>query len=281
MNCEEAKQKIGIKEVLETFNLFPIKSNRKTAFYYALDREESVPSLSVDYVKNTAFDFGTGRSYDVISIVQILNKCNVSEALKYLEKIDLFVVNAYDGSDVDVTQKYKITKVAPITHCALVEYLESRKVSKQIMYVKEVHYEINSKKYFGIGFFNNSGGIEIRNKYSKICLGKKDITLIESELKSKKDIVVFEGFFDFLTYRNMNVNDLPVDYLILNSTAMFFKAEEMLKSYDTISLFLDNDQNGNSTKKSFKSKYKNVEDCSLLYSGFKDLNDWFTENSKS
>jgi hypothetical protein len=51
MNCEEIKQKIGIRTVLESFHLFPVKENRKTAFYFALDREEKVPSLSVDFEK--------------------------------------------------------------------------------------------------------------------------------------------------------------------------------------------------------------------------------------
>ena len=85
MNCEEVKEKISIRMVLESVNLFPVKENRKTAFYFALDREEKIPSLSVDFVKNKAFDFGTGKSYDVISIVQQMNQCSVSEALKYLE----------------------------------------------------------------------------------------------------------------------------------------------------------------------------------------------------
>ena len=80
MNCEEVKEKISIRMVLESVNLFPVKENRKTAFYFALDREEKIPSLSVDFVKNKAFDFGTGKSYDVISIVQQMNQCSVSKA---------------------------------------------------------------------------------------------------------------------------------------------------------------------------------------------------------
>ena len=42
MNCEEVKEKISIRMVLESFNLFPGKENRKTAFYFALDREEKI-----------------------------------------------------------------------------------------------------------------------------------------------------------------------------------------------------------------------------------------------
>jgi cell division protein FtsB len=97
---------------LESFNLFPVKENRKTAFYFALDREEKIPSLSVDFVKNKAFDFGTGKSYDVISIVQQMNQCSVSEALKYLEKFDFSVQNEFHNEEPmqqkEVTRKLEI-----------------------------------------------------------------------------------------------------------------------------------------------------------------------------
>ncbi|MCC2590030.1 hypothetical protein [Chryseobacterium sp. MFBS3-17] len=63
MNCKKIKEKISIKIVLESFQLFPAKENGKMAFYFALDRTEKTPSLSVDFVKNRAFDFGTGRSF--------------------------------------------------------------------------------------------------------------------------------------------------------------------------------------------------------------------------
>ena len=276
MNCEEVKEKINIRTVLESFNLSPVKENRKTAFYFALDREEKIPSLSVDFVKNKAFDFGTGKSYDVISIVQQMNQCSVSEALKYLEKFDFSIHNEFQNEGTKQYKEYKILNVREIQHPALVQYLKSRKVYEQKELVKEIEYELNGKKYFGVGFFNNSGGVEIRNKYSKICLGKKDVTLLKNELNSFNEILIFEGFFDYLTFKNLEKNENSnSDYIILNSTSMLFKVEETLKKYDKISLFLDNDKNGNATKKAILKKYENVEDCSLIYQKFKDLNEWF------
>jgi Golgi nucleoside diphosphatase len=88
MNCEKIKKNVNIRTVLESFNLLPAKENQRTAFYFALDREEKIPSLSVDYVKNKAFDFETGKSYDVISIVQQINKCSVSRATKKMIQND-------------------------------------------------------------------------------------------------------------------------------------------------------------------------------------------------
>lgn len=280
MNCEKIKEKVSIRMVLESFNLFPVKENRKTAFYFALDREEKIPSFSVDFVKNKAFDFGTGKNYDIISIVQQINQCSVSEALKYFEKFDFSVQKNDEIAEASQGKNYSIIKVSEIRHPALIQYLKSRKVYEQKDLVREIYYELNGKKYFGIGFFNNSGGVEIRNKYSKICLGKKDVTLVENERNENTEIVVFEGFFDFLTFKNLEKEKRSTsDYLILNSTAMLFKVEETLKKYAKISLFLDNDANGIATKEIIQKKYKNIEDCSLLYYNFKDLNEWFcTEN---
>ena len=276
MNCEEVKEKVNIRTVLESFILFPVKYNWKTAFYFALDREEKIPSFSVDFVKNKAFDFGTGKSYDVISIVQQMNRCSVSDALKYLEKFDFSIQENLEIEEIDQSKNYQILKVSEIKHPALIQYLKFRKVLEQRNLIKEIYYELNGKKYFGIGFFNNSGGVEIRSKYSKICLGKKDVTLIKNDLNTSNEIVVFEGFFDYLTFKNLESAESSIsDCLILNSTAMLFKVDKELRAYYKTSLFLDNDDNGITIKQVIRKNYKNVEDCSLLYKDFKDLNEWF------
>lgn len=276
MNCEEAKEKINIRTVLESFSLFPVKENRKTAFYFALDRQEKIPSFSVDFSKNKAFDFGTGKSYDVISIVQQLRKCSVSDALKHLEKFNLPIENISKSNETDQTKNYEIIKVNEIQHPALIQYLKYRKVYEVKQLIKEVYYELNGNKFFGIGFYNNSGGVEIRNKYSKICLGRKDVTLIKNNFKATEEILIFEGFFDYLTYKQWEQKENSIsDYLVLNSTMMLFKVEKILEEYDKILLFLDNDNNGLSVKKRIEKKFLNVEDCSLIYKECKDLNEWF------
>lgn len=281
MNCKQIKDQVGIRELLKSFNIFPVKENRKTASYFALDREEKIPSFSVDYIKNKGFDFGTGKSYDVISIVQVINKCSVSEALKYLQRFNFSFQEDKVDEKLLQTSSYHILKVSEIRHAALIQYLQSRKVLDQKDLVREIHYEMNGKKYFGIGFFNNSGGVEVRNKYAKLCLGSKDVTLIKNDLNTLREVIVFEGFFDFLTYLTIkNFRNETADYLILNSTAMLYKVENVLMDYHKIFLFLDNDSNGKTTKERIQIEYKNVEDCSLMYLDFKDLNEWWCKSSQ-
>ena len=276
MNCSEAKN-ISIKAVLESFSFFPSKENSRTAFYFALDREEKTPSLSVDFIKNTAFDFGTGKSYDSISIVQAVKKCSVSDALKYLEQFN-FSFQKQNLKLENLPKGYEIIDVKEIQHPALIHYLKSRNVEDQKKWVEEIHYRMNDKNYFGIGFKNDSGGYEIRNAYSKICLGKKDITSIKND---SKDVRVFEGFFDFLSFKKVEnyLEKETSDYIILNSVSMIYKIKNLLENYKNIELYFDNDEAGTRAVEMIKNDLKNAEDCRVLYSGFKDLNDWLIQNN--
>ena len=123
MNCSEAKN-ISIRAVLEGFSLFQSKENSRTAFYFALDREEKTPSLSVDFIKNTAFDFGTGKSYDSISIVQAVKKCSISDALKYLEQFNFSFQKQNLKLEI-LSKAYEIIGVKEVQHPALIEYLKA------------------------------------------------------------------------------------------------------------------------------------------------------------
>lgn len=276
MNCSEAKN-ISIRAVLESFSLFPSKENSRTAFYFALDREEKTPSLSVDFIKNTAFDFGTGKSYDIISIVQTMKRCSVSDALKYLEQFN-FSFQKQNLKLENLPKSYEIIDVKEIQHPALLDYLKSRNVEDLKKWVEEIHYRMNDKNYFGIGFKNDSGGYEIRNAYSKICLGKKDITSIKND---SKDVRVFEGFFDFLSFKKVEnyLEKETSDYIILNSVSMIHKIKNLLGNYKNIELYFDNDDAGTWAVEMMKNDLKNAEDCRVLYSGFKDLNDWLIQNN--
>ena len=276
MNCSEAKN-ISIREVLESFSLFPSKENPQTAFYFALDREEKTPSLSVDFIKNAAFDFGTGKSYDIISIVQTMKRCSVSDALKYLEQFN-FSFQKQNLKLENLSKGYEIIDVKEIQHPALVDYLKSRNVEDQKKWVEEIHYRMNDKNYFGIGFKDDSDGYEIRNAYSKICLGKKNITSIKND---SKDVRVFEGFFDFLSFKKVEnyLEKETFDYIILNSVSMIHKVKKSLGNYKNIELYFDNDEAGTRPVEIIENDLKNAEDCRVLYSGFKDLNDWLIQNN--
>ena len=124
---------------------------------------------------------------------------------------------------------------------------------------------MNGKKLYAIGFENQSGGWELRNSFYKGSLGKKDISLIT---KDSKNIYVFEGFFFVEINENFNG-----DLLVLNSISMYKKSKEILKNYEEIFLFLDNDSAGEKMKNEMLLDFSNAVDSSLMYKNFKDLNE--------
>lgn len=272
MNCKQANTQISIRNVLESFSLFPSKDNSKAAFYFAFDREEKTPSLFVNFVKNIAFDFGTGKKYDIVSLVQGIKQCSVSQALEYLSQFNFsFKEQMYnitkDGS------KYEILSISEVKHYALIQYLKERRIENNIHLLKEIHYKISNKKYFGIGFKNDANGYEVRNKYSKICIGRKDITTIKNK---SNNLRIFEGFMDYLSFKQMEkaLKKALSDYVILNSVTMIFKLEKIIKSYEKIELYFDNDEAGNRATNEVKRLNPYVKDNRILYQNYKDLNDF-------
>lgn len=272
MNCKQANTQISIRNVLESFSLFPSKDNSKAAFYFAFDREEKTPSLFVNFVKNIAFDFGTGKKYDIVSLVQGIKLCSVSEALEYLSQFDF----SFQQQICNITKdesKYEILSISEVKHNALIQYLKERRIENNIHLLKEIHYKISNKKYFGIGFKNDTGGYEIRNKYSKICIGRKDITTIKN---NSSRLRIFEGFMDYLSFRQIEkaLKKEQSDYVILNSVSMIFSILKIIDSYEKIELYFDNDEAGNRATNEIKQLNPHVEDYRTLYQNYKDLNDF-------
>lgn len=272
MNCKQANTQISIRNVLESFSLFPSKDNSKTAFYFAFDREEKTPSLFVNFVKNIAFDFGTGKKYDIVSLVQGIKLCSVSEALEYLSQFDF----SFQQQICNITKdesKYEILSISEVKHNALIQYLKERRIENNIHLLKEIHYKISNKKYFGIGFKNDANGYEVRNKYSKICIGRKDITTVKNK---SNNLRIFEGFMDYLSFIQMKktLEEQLSDYVILNSVSMIFKLKKIIENYEKIGLYFDNDEAGNRATNEVKQLNPYVEDNRILYQNYKDLNDF-------
>ena len=97
------------------------------------------------------------------------------------------------------------------------------RVSINQKFCKEISYELQGKNCYAIGFKNDAGGYELRNEYFKGSSSPKDITLIDN---GAKQMAVFEGFFNFLSYQSLHQkSEQPhSDFLILNSVSFLEKA---------------------------------------------------------
>ncbi|MFP3834650.1 toprim domain-containing protein [Chryseobacterium sp. SIMBA_028] len=282
MNCKQLNT-IPLEEVLLSLGHLPTKQNEKEAWYLNPFANESQASFKINKSLNYWYLFSEGVSGTNVDLLKkYLNK-TTSEILIWAEdqNFSSFQKQIIPNQKFqDLRKNYEILDSKEIKHPALLEYLNERKVANQTEFLKEIHYQMNDKNYFGIGFKNDSGGYEIRNKYSKICLGKKDITSIESDSNSLR---IFEGVFDFLSFKNVEIflEKRPSDYIILNSVSMISNIKNSLKDYENIELYFDNDEAGNRAVEMIKSENKNSEDCRVLYSDFKDLNDWLIHKNPS
>lgn len=278
MNTTQARE-ISIEKVLQNLGYKSIKSNKNESWYLSPFRSEKSASFKLNLTINRWFDHGEQIGGNVIDFVIKKFDFDVSQALCYLGTVDTLssfqkqIAGTYDVKKNN--NGNKVVKIEYIQHIALKQYLASRNLTKALAIgsVKELHYKINEKQYFAIGFKNNSDGWELRSKYAKICIGKKDITLIENQSSSLK---VFEGFFDYLSFLQISDDDSQnkSDYLILNSAALIVKNISLLNRYTRIELYLDNDSTGDKYTKMITDRYHHVWDERSTYSKYKDLNEY-------
>ena len=280
MNCKQFNS-ISLEEVLQILGHLPTKQNEKEAWFLNPFKTENHASFKLDKRNNVWYLYSEGIGGNNIDFMKKYLNYSVKEVLEWAEMqhFSSFQPQNFPNQKLENLHKnYEIIEVKEIQHPALMEYLRTRKVENQTEFLKEIHYQMNDKNYFGIGFKNNSGGYEIRNKYSKICLGKKDVSTIKN---GSGNVKIFEGFFDFLSFKNIEnfLEKEPSDYIILNSVSMIHNIKNSLGNYENIELYFDNDEAGNRAVKMLKNELENIEDCRVLYSDLKDLNEYLTQQT--
>ena len=195
-----------------------------------------------------------------------------------------------DNKDARETAIKIIAAKQPIQDLKLCRYLWQRRIDKSIAdrYCHEVHFTNADKEkiYKAIGFKNNAGGYELRNEYFKGSSSPKYVTYLDNKAKN---VSVFEGFFDFMSYETMNKNqredltglpDRHMNFLILNSLSFFERSLLLMEKHQHIHLFLDHDNAGRKCTSLALKRSLKFKDESKLYKGYKDLNDWMMNFGK-
>lgn len=177
----------------------------------------------------------------------------------------------------------KVLLVKSLYSFPLLNYLKERRIPKVIadQFCKEITYELKGKTYYAIGFKNDSGGYALRNRYMKQATVPNDTSFINN---GAKDVAVFEGFFDFLSYKTMyhNQEEPRMNYLILNSTSFFEKSLPLMQEHHKVHLFMDNDTTGkNWTMLAQGLLGDRIVDQRSLYQNYNDLNDFLVNFGNS
>jgi hypothetical protein len=289
MALTEIKQ-ISIRGYLNNRGITPAKDSGYYGMYHCPYREDRNASFKVDYRKNVWYDFGTNEGGSIIDLVMKMENCLFHEAVNKLEvqpnsPLSQQLTVTMDKRNGDNSFSFHgdnpsiiIQNIVPITHPKLITWVRERKIDLNLanLYCREIHYRNRERDYFSIGFRNDNNGYELSSPPNfKGCISPKDITTLRN---SRDTCLVFEGFWDFLSYLTMQKTEKNKhDVAVLNSVANVQKAMDFLKVHREIYTCLDNDDAGRTATQTIKSVCSSVYDRSERYTGFKDLNDFLCQ----
>ena len=251
-------------------------------------RDEKEASLHIDPQRNFWFDQGAGIGGMNYKLVMLARHCSKADAFRYIESLSPVMADEMEqlrkASEAPV-QKQEIKQIRELQSSYLTRYIEGRKIPMEIAapYLKElIVYNPGIDRYFTmVGFPNNGGGWAMNNPKGKKTTTKADITTIDTkgEFSSKPtsdNVAVFEGFWDFLSWRVMQSCPVPpCDVVVLNSVNNIQKAADYIAAHKGAICFLDNDAAGKTCLQAVQSLMdgKKVTDMSHLYGQHKDLNE--------
>jgi hypothetical protein len=283
-----------IVEYLERKGIKPMRRTPSYAMYRSPLRAETHPSFKVDTEKNLWIDYAEGRGGSIIDLCMRLEDCTLSEAIRRLGQnaSDNTVYSSHKDFSrnnlqptMAANETRKLISISGTLPPHLQEYLTKVRcidLEKAKPFLKSISYEVRGRRYQAIGFANQSGGYELRDNGSfKGTIAPKDITLIftdkqtEHAIDKPLPVCVFEGFVDFLSFLSMK-EEITSVCLVLNSVSNVARTVRCLndRHLTHIRAFLDNDDAGRRTVQVFVKVGFKVEDMSVHYRNFKDLNEF-------
>jgi 5S rRNA maturation endonuclease (ribonuclease M5) len=278
INCETARN-FSVEKTLEKLGHFPKRTAEKEAWFMSPFRSETQASFKVSKTKNRWYDHGEGVGGNVIDLVCRILKCSIGEALTFLN--DGVAKNTFREQRIfkDNDTGLGIVKVQDITHPALIQYLGSRgiPINAAKTFCKEVWYQHKENRFFAIGLQNHQGGWELRNKLFKNSSSPKSYTYLQN---NNKQLVILEGMFDLLSLATLDEIQIKAsDIIVLNSIAFIKAIEPYLKTYESVLIYLDNDNAGRQSAKHLMDHHKHIMDQSHIYKNHNDLNDLLCHES--
>lgn len=272
----KAINKFPIREYLASRGIRPAKDRSYCGLYHSPLREDHMPSMKVDYDKNLWIDYGAGEGGALIDLVMHMERCDAGEAMRRLEQwIDGGPISSFIGKNTAPQRPPSIVveRVRPLENPALLDYLMERGIDLDTarMHCSEVHYRVADKSYFAVGFRNDAGGWELRNRYFKGCTSKAPTT----RRGDYPTCLVFEGFMDYLSFLTLKRNpNPPHNIVVLNSVTNLAKAVPFIASHERVYTYLDNDEAGRKATSELKAACRNISDQSVHYRPHNDLNDY-------
>ena len=293
LSCNEAK-KMDLVDYLFSLGHQPVKIRGNDYWYRSPLRNEKTASFKINRKLNVWYDHSLQKGGNLIDFGILFHRCSISELLqklrqqttlsfqppKQMDQPAFFSPAAEKGKIIviDIRQKIKLS--------ALKEYLEYRRIPLEIAnrFCKEVDFHLYDRKYTVIGFQNSAGGFELRSANFKGSSSPKNVTELGQDLS--KEIAVFEGFMDFLSYQAFHQAGFilqpqqQINFLILNSIGFLEKMKPKLEQYPSIHLYLDRDKKGIQVTTDALLLSDKYRDESIVYEQYKDLNEYLMKRQQ-
>lgn len=272
-------KRIPIEEFLARLGHSPVQRRTNALWYKAPYREERTASFKVNMERNLWYDYGLGKGGNIFALAGEFIHCDdFLSQVRYVAEVagmSLPEKRVYHPCEArrPVEPSFEDVELMPLQNRALLCYMQERGISSGVAIggCREIHYTTHGKRYFAVAFGNGGGGYEIRNRFFKGCLPPKDVTLLAYGSASCN---LYEGFMDYLSARVLGIGN-GEDHLVLNSVSNLTKAYRHLDGYGKLQCHFDNDEAGRRTLEALRTRYGGkVTDCSGLYGGCKDLNDY-------
>jgi DNA primase len=269
---------------MATLGYEPETDTGSMAIYYSPFRAEGKASFVVHKRKNTFMDFGDRAvKGDVIDFVMQHEKVNLPKALDIILNGEAVSAHTFDR-EKNNNPAIVIRRVGTIISPELIVYLSQRKISPLIAqkYLKEVMFrfpygKFPEKDYVALGFQTDSGGYEIRSRFFKICSPPKSITTLKGK---SSDVVLYEGFMDFLSHQT-KYGDLGSKTVIVLNTLSFLPAVIPTLKGRKVYSYIDKDKAGDDATELMREEGVGVVDCRINFIGYKDINDQLTDGKLS
>jgi len=272
-SCKEINN-LDLVEFLAAIGHHPKKISRQNYWYLSPLRDEKTPSFKVNRQLNRWYDFGTGQGSTLVDFGIAYYHCTIREIVDILSGPFQKVPRAKLETESGLENKATIVDLFPITSPGLVRYLQQRRIDLVVAqtFCFEATYQIRNRNYYAIAFRNVKGGYELRSAFFKGSTTPKASSFIDMDAK---ELYVFEGFFDFLTFRTLHLQlPRPANFLILNSLVFWETNLALMERHSPVHLLLDRDPAGLRSTSQALSLSPRFQDESKLYTGYKDLNEW-------
>lgn len=283
--CAQARD-IDFVAYLSGLGIEPVKIRGNNFWYYSPFRKEHTPSFKVNRSLNRWYDFGEGVGGSVIDFAIRFHQCTIREFLTSLMgtyPLQRSLKTSGIISPKEMPSPITVLEDKSLYSPPLLDYLQQRRISIAVadLLCREVRFTLYGKNYYAIGFKNDSGGFELRNKYFKGSSAPKDVT---TWINGSDYLTVFEGFFDFLSFlvlMGQSEGQGDSDFLILNSLTLFERARPVMEAYHKTTLLLDNNPAGDRYTLYGLSLSKCYVDGRRFYKHYEDLNDFLCQFGSS